>query len=285
MENTTKIITAWELYNQNIPQLHIADHLGKNRDTIRLWVKGIKAEGLNKFLANYENAKKSERAKRQLDPILKRRIWEIREREEQCCGEKIQYFLKKDYGLKIATSTIYIALKEKYKLRSKWMKNKARGFTPKALKPREVIQMDSVNFGQIFAFTGIDIFTREVDVYMAPQLTAQYGFKFLERSMDRIFKRTETLQTDGGSEFKDQFKQRVLTYCDRHRIARPYKKNEQAYIESFNRTLRKECLGWNKYSQEDIQKCQSRVESFLYKYHNYRPHMGLQMRTPNELLN
>jgi len=165
------------------------------------------------------------------------------------------------------------------------MKNKARGFTPKALKPREVIQMDSVNFGQIFAFTGIDIFTREVDVYMAPQLTAQYGFKFLERSMDRIFKRTETLQTDGGSEFKDQFKQRVLTYCDRHRIARPYKKNEQAYIESFNRTLRKECLGWNKYSQEDIQKCQSRVESFLYKYHNYRPHMGLQMRTPNELLN
>ncbi len=156
---------------------------------------------------------------------------------------------------------------------------------PTADKFRQVIQMDSVDFGQIFAFTGIDIFTREVDVFMAPRLIAEYGHRFLNISMDKIFKHTELLQTDGGSEFKDKFKQNVLTYCERHRIARPYKKNEQAYIESFNRTLRKECLGWKKYVQEDIQSCQKRVESFLYRYHNYRPHMGLKMRTPNELIN
>ncbi len=52
------------------------------------------------------------------------------------------------------------------------------------------------------------------------------------------------IQTDGGSEFKETFTQRVHAYCDRHRVARPYKKNEQAYIGSFNRTVRKECLGW-----------------------------------------
>lgn len=284
MNNTTKIITAWELYNQNIPKSHIAEHLGKNRETIHIWLNGIQQLGLGKFLSNYENAKKGEREKRQLDPILKRRIWDIREREKQCCGEKIQYFLKKEYGLKIATSTIYIALKEKYKLRSKWKKNTQRGFVPKAEKPREVIQMDSVDFGEVYAFTGIDIFTREVDVYIAPRLTARYGYKFLNISMDRVFKRTKLLQTDGGSEFKNEFKQNVLRYCDRHRIARPYKKNEQAYIESFNRTLRKECLGWRKYDQNDINKCQDLVKSFLYRYHNERPHMGLQMHTPNELL-
>ena len=54
----------------------------------------------------------------------------------------------------------------------------------------------------------------------------------------------ELIQTDGGSEFKEAFAERVLAYCQRHRVARPYKKNEQAYIESFNRTVRKECLGW-----------------------------------------
>gem|GEM_PF-4538370 len=31
----------------------------------------------------------------------------------------------------------------------------------------------------------------------------------------------------------------------RPRTGRPYKKNEQAYIESFNRIFRKEYLGWN----------------------------------------
>ncbi len=43
-----------------------------------------------------------------------------------------------------------------------------------------------------------------------------------------------------GSEFEAEFAVVVWNYCRQHRIARPYKKNEQAPIESFNRTLRKE---------------------------------------------
>jgi transposase InsO family protein len=61
--------------------------------------------------------------------------------------------------------------------------------------------------------------------------------------MRRFTGHVAVLQTDGGPEFKGTFAQQARAYCDRHRIARPYKKNEQAYIESFNRTLRKECLG------------------------------------------
>ena len=127
MNNTTKIITAWELFQQKIPKTHIGNHLEKNRETIRIWIAGISKYGLKEYLEIYDKAKKGEREKRQLDPILKRRIWGIREREAQCCGEKFQYFLKKEYGLKIATSTIYIALKERFKLRSKWKKNTQRG--------------------------------------------------------------------------------------------------------------------------------------------------------------
>jgi len=55
----------------------------------------------------------------------------------------------------------------------------------------------------------------------------------------------------GGPEFKGSFARQARAYCDRHRIARPYKKNEQAYIESFNRTLWKECLGCGTYRVED----------------------------------
>ena len=35
-------------------------------------------------------------------------------------------------------------------------------------------------------------------------------------------------------------------------IARPYKKNEQSFIESFNRTVRGGCLGWTKYRAEEL---------------------------------
>ena len=103
-------------------------------------------------------------------------------------------------------------------------------------------------FGELFAFTAIDIYTREPDIMMALALTAAYGCAFLQQAFARRFKGwVELIQTDGGSEFKEAFTRQVLTYCQRHRVARPYKKNEQAYIERFNRTVRKECLGWLRY--------------------------------------
>lgn len=90
----------------------------------------------------------------------------------------------------------------------------------------------------------------------------------------------DLIQTDGGSEFKEVFLERVGAYCSRHRVARPYKKNEQAYIESFNRTVRKECLGWAKYTPRDRERCQAEVDAFLQRYHYQRPHLGLGLQTP-----
>lgn len=88
--------------------------------------------------------------------------------------------------------------------------------------------MDTVDFGEIFAFTDVDIYSKETDVFLAPELTSQYGYAFLRRCMQRRFNSfVELIQTNGGPKFKNQFKQHVLEYTKRHRIAHPYKKNEQ----------------------------------------------------------
>ncbi len=281
MQNITKITLAWELHEQGVMQKEIAAHLDVNRDTIRLWIHGIRDDGLLGFLDRYQKAKKGPRMGRQIDPIIKRYVWAIREREMDCCGEKIQYYLEKEYHIHLAASTIYEILAEKYVLRSKWKKNQARGSVPAASNPHEVVQMDTIDFGELFAFTGVDICSREADVFLAPALMASYGYQFLQRSMQRRFHgHVALLQTDGGSEFKEEFKFHVYEYCDKHRIARPYKKNEQSYIESFNRTVRKECLGWTKYRIHQLPYCTQLVETFLDRYHYRRPHMGLGMRPP-----
>lgn len=281
MQNISLITLVWELYCNGVPQLQIARDLGKNRDTVRLWVSGIKQHGLMEFLDLYEMAKKGSRTPRKANPLIKRHIWDIREREEDCCGQKIQYFLERESGLHLSVPKIYQILAEKYVIRSKWKKNKDRGPIPHPENPREVVQMDSVDFGGLFAFTGIDCSSREVDVLLAPTLTSEFGYRFLEQSMDRRFdQHVGLIQNDGGPEFKDEFTDHVLEYCDRHRISRPYKKNEQAFIESFNRTLRKECLGWQKYNPDQIFFCTRMVESFLERYHYHRPHMGLGMKPP-----
>lgn len=279
MHNITKITLAWELHEQGVTQKNIAAQLHIHRDTLRVWFGGIMQYGLLPFLDQYLNAKKGPRKGRQIDPMVKRYVWEIRELEMDCCGEKIQYYLERDRHIHLAASTIYEILAEKYILRSKWKKNQPRGVVPKAFTPREVIQMDTIDFGELFAFTGIDIFTREADIFIVPALTADFGYQFLKRSMARRFGGyVQLLQTDGGPEFKETFKYHVHEFCGRHRVARPYKKNEQAYIESFNRTVRKECLGWTNYRFRDEARCVNLVETFLDRYHYDRPHMGKGMK-------
>lgn len=281
MSNLTFITLAWELYGKGVSKSQIARDLDKNRETIISWIQGIERFGLLEFLNRYEKAKKGPREKRQVDPILKRWVWEIRDREMDCCGQKILYFLEKEHNIRVSVPKIYEILSEKYEIRSKWKKNQERGPIPQAIKPREVVQMDTLDFGDIYAFTGIDIFSKEADIFLAPELTARYGYQFLKQCMGRRFDGfVHLIQTDGGPEFKEEFKQNVRRFCDRHRVARPYRKNEQSFIESFNRTVRKECLGWTKYKTSQLRECQKVVESFLDRFHYHRPHMGIGMRPP-----
>jgi len=285
MNQLTKIALVWGLFGEQVPKTHIAQKLEIHRETVGLWIKEIEKNpsGLTGFIDNYLSAKKGERSKRKLDGLLKNQIWRIRDENRDCCGQKVREYLNREFGVLLSVKTIYKVLGEKYQLRSKWKKNQVRGPVPKALNPREVIQMDSVDFGWVFAFTGIDIFTKEVIVSLYPALTSMEGLNFLNQAISK-FKHTSLLQTDGGSEFKDNFRKNVFNFADRFRVARPYKKNEQSYIESFNRSLRKECLGWGKYTQKDIPALEKEVNEYLEYYHTKRIHLSLGLKTPNDNL-
>jgi len=229
MQQLTKITLAWELFESGVPQIHIADKLNVNRDTIRLWIKEIKQVGLLDFLEGYTNAKKGQRVKRKTDGLLKSRIYRLREENRDCCGQKIKEFLFDEYQIELSVTSIYKILGEKYQL-SKWKHNQKRGPIPEAKKPREVVQMDTVDFGAVFAFTGVDIYSKEVSVKLYPSLTAKDGLDFLTFSFNNRYQHVELLQTDGGPEFKAEFRSNIFKFADRFRVSRPYKKNEQAYI-------------------------------------------------------
>jgi len=286
MNQLTKISLAWELFEEGTPKKHIAQNLGVNRETVHLWLSGIGSHknGLLGFLDDYANSKKGERAKRKLDGLLKNQIWRIRDKNRDCCGQKVREYLYRESGISLSVKTIYKVLGEKYELRSKWKKNKLRGPVSIAHHAREVIQMDTVDFGDIFAFTGIDIFSKETDVLLRPSLTSHDGLVFLETAMERRFGGySDLIQADGGPEFKDEFKNNVLRFAKRYRVARPYRKNEQSYIESFNRSFRKECLGWAKYKPVQLPELTQEVNNYLNWYHQRRPHLGLNMKPPLQI--
>lgn len=283
MQSIPLIEFAWELSKTGVGPDDIAIKVGKDRATIYRWIAGIKLKGIRKFLKDYQQAKKGRRQKRKTDPVTKARIYDIRERYHNCCGEKIAYWMEHDYGIKIGVSTIYNILGEKYELRSKWKKNQKRGPVPKAAAAREILQHDTVDFGQLFAFTGIDIFTREAQVVIANSLDANSGSHALHQQMN-YFESVNLMQKDGGPEFGKEWEETAKLYCQKIRTSRPYRKNEQAYIESFNRTLRKECLGWRHYRKSDLPWVQAKVNEFLDFYNHRRPHLSLNLLAPKAYL-
>jgi IS30 family transposase len=181
MEKLTQITMAWELFEQGLPKAHIARHLGRSRETITLWIQAIQQQGLRSYLEQHPQANKRPRPARQVNIRTKQLVWAIREREQGCCGQKIAYFLEKEHQISLSVPKIYEILAEKYTLRSKDRKNYKRGDLPEADAPRQVIQMDTIHFGQVFAFTAVDIFSREADVLLRPSLLAVDGEAFLER--------------------------------------------------------------------------------------------------------
>jgi len=280
-DSITKIRLCYSLIQNGVSPEEIPKQLGVHRATVYRWIQGIRLKGINKFIRDYKQAKKGRRQPRKTCSVTQARIYTIRDEYKNCCGEKIQYLLNRDYQTNLSTSTIYRILGKKYQLRSKWKKYSKRGFVKKGKKPREVVQTDTVDLGNLYAFTAIDTYTKETSVIIKQALTAQAGRQALNQQL-KEFKTIDHIQRDGGSEFKKEWQEYALKHIPSIRTARPYRKNEQAFIERFNGILRKECLGYIKYQKKDICLVQNRVNEYLKYYHTKRPHLSLNMKTPSE---
>ncbi|MBU0975200.1 integrase core domain-containing protein [Patescibacteria group bacterium] len=282
MRNIAKIRIAWNLWKERVPIERMAKRVKVHRATVYRWIPRFRRLGLRRTIEYYRSCKKRSRRKRKVTGRVKAKVYEIREEKRNCCREKIQYFLRKEERIHLSVKTIYRILNEKYELRKKYKRGRKHGEVPKAEKEREVIQTDTIDFGEVYAFNYIDIYTRQAYVDLEVDLESESGKASLEEAV-KVFGKIELLQSDGGPEYKKEFRKVVGKYTDKYRVSRPYKKNEQSYIESFNRSLRKECLGWGKYNIKDLPNMKERVKEYLKYYNNERPHLRLGMQIPNEI--
>lgn len=279
MKNVSLYELAWELYRAGVGVEEIGRRLGKHEVTIYRWLKGIRYRGLRRFVKAKREAMRKRR-RRTLTTTVVLKIKRIRE-ETNWCGEKIVWRLKRE-GVDVSRASVYRVLNRYFTLRSKWKKNQARGPQPIAVRPRDVIQADTVDLGDLFAYTAIDIYTREAAVILGENLTAEEGAVCLAQLLSR-FGFCQVLQTDNGGEFGQACTVVIKRYALRHRRIHARRKNENAFIESFHRSLRKECLGWIKYRREEKETLQSLIDQYLVHYHHERPHLGLGLKTPAEV--
>lgn len=157
---------------------------------------------------------------------------------------------------------------------------------PRAERPNQVWSLDFVSdqysTGARFrALTVVDIFTREC---LAIEVGSSLKGEDVVRVLQRIQKgrsAPKALFCDNGSEFTSQ----VLDMWAYHNqvaidFSRPGKPTDNAFVESFNGTLRSECLDAHWFAgPADAARL---IESWRQEYNGSRPHRALGERTPNE---
>ena len=68
------------------------------------------------------------------------------------------------------------------------------------------------------------------------------------------------------------------------RYSRLHRPNDNAHIERFNRTIQTECIGHHWRVSVPLSKQQARLTTYLAYYNNERVHLGIQLRTPSQML-
>jgi putative transposase len=142
--------------------------------------------------------------------------------------------------------------------------------------------LDSLYNGHRFrALTIIDIHSREcLDIYADRRIN---GEKVAD-TLERICRRRgypEKIRVDNGPEFiskvLDQWAHETNVKLD---FSRPGKPTDNAHIESFNGSLRDECLNINWFLS--IEDARSKLDTWRKDYNEYRPHSSLGNKTPVE---
>src|SRR5487761_1177255 len=279
MRTLTQYEVAWNMSQAGTTMEQITTVVGKDRATVYRWLRKIKRLGIREFLRR-KLVCKVRRPRAQTPEYVIQKIVDIRN-QFGWCGQKIRKELKEIHGIVLGLSTIYRWLHKRFTKAAvgvqKYRKHKA---LVTATAPREVVEHDTVDLGGgVYAYTAIDIFSKEPSVYIGNNLEMATGAVAFAQH-HAFYGHTMLHQSDGGSEFQTTFREAVEAVAE-HRYSRPYKKNEQSHIENFNKSLRSECFPRGEYQQKDILKLQRQADRFTKHYINRRWHMGLpNLMTP-----
>ena len=284
----------------------VARRFGKNRSTIYRWMKkwrmqqnvllenpGRPSRTLGKVfrwqsvkwdIPTLSSAPKTHPNALNADIISA--ILRIRQHRYEC-AEIIHYKLAKE-GINISLSSIKRVIKRnelwRKKRRSRW--NEKR---PLPTAPGELIQTDTVhyvnplNHSKMYIYTVIDLYTRMAYAKISPNLSEKGAAETIFEAQEFMNFPFKMVQSDNGAEFQNHFQGRLNSKGIKTRHSRVRHPNDDAHIERFNRTLRKECIG--QYNpNKNINFINHRLNRFI-RYYNYdRIHLGIGLKTPYEVL-
>jgi len=219
---------------------------------------------------------------------LRSRMREIAQARVRYGYRRIHVLLKRD-GWQLGKNQMYrLYCEEQLQLRSKLPKRRkmvvARRERIRQKASNDVWSLDFVSDqladGTRFrALTVVDVFSREA---LAIEVGQRLGGEHVVAVLNRLAAQRQApkyLFVDNGSEFSGRLLDLWAYHCKtRIDFSRPGKPTDNCYVETFNGSLRDECL--NVHWFDSIADAKAIIEAWRRDYNEIRPHMALNDAAP-----
>jgi len=295
LSKQAKLRLKWMDYNHRHSNIALTcRHFGIGRSLFYKWKVRYEQQGLT----GLENCSQRPRSIRQ--PMTPNTVVSLVKRLRTANPEfskyKLAVILKRDHGYHLSPSTIgriitrhnlFFSAPIKPKQHPGRRKSAYRHRKPKELsvvKPGDLVEFDVKHLPNLgakrYAFTAVDVVSKQASIHVASTISSRQA----TIAWDKVTTQLGTpnnLVTDNGSENMGAFEQLLDTQSTNHYWARVRTPKDKPVVERFIGTLERECIQWGGVAIDLVDQ-QQIIDSWLNKYHNYRPHQSLNYLTPNE---
>ena len=260
-----------------------ARHLGYTHSAVVKWCKKDPTGGWRRIETKSSRPHTSPQALSEeiVSAIIQKRIGRRR------CGQIIHQQLLKE-GIKVSLPSVQRTLSRLglLKKRSPWKRPHDYTERPEATHPGALLEADTVHImlpdgSRLYVYTLIDLYSRWAYAEATKKISAAMSAGFIAQALAIAPFRFSMVQTDNGGEFQKMFRFRIYKLGLAQRYSRVRQSNDQAHIERFNRTIQEECLDRTRQTVRHFRKA---LRNWLPYYNGERMHMGLNYKTPIEIL-
>jgi putative transposase len=271
---------AAELVRKGWSTRKVARHFGFSQSVVVKWTKKSEKYGLHPIPTL------SSRPKHHPRELSNDLVWKIFHKRLAIkrCAEVVHQELKNE-GVSVSLSSVKRTLDRTglLKKRSPWKRYHPHVDRPYPLKPGDLMEIDTIHLmtgekTRIYVYVLIDVYSRWVYVKAYEKMNGRTSLLFVREAQRYAPFHLGMLQSDHGPEFGRWFVSQVKKS---HRYTRIGKPNDNAHIERFNRTVQEECL--DKYKRE-VKTLNKVLKVYVPYYNEKRLHLGLNLKTPSQLL-
>ena len=218
-------------------------------------------------------------------------VLQVRERLKRC-AEVVWHHVTRTLGLAISLSSVRRILRRHHCFDGA-RKPRVRRDNPRrphVTRPGELVQTDTIHHvdpfsgRRLYYYTVIDLHTRMAYTRVASRILPGLAALAVLEARQAFGFPFSMVQADNGPEYGRYFEQEMKRAGIHTRHSRLHRPNDNAHIERFNRTIQEECIGSYWRRSVPLSRQKQKLNEYLDYYNNERIHLGIQLRTPSQVL-